>query len=109
MGDVNAFGPEFARCALRKAAQGELAHRESRRIGKAFDASGRAGEQDRAAPAWGHPLGRLLSDEKSAEGGNRQRPLDGRRIKLSERTGRAGAGVVDDDARLADLVVRGLE
>src|SRR5260221_10677555 len=48
MRDVNALRRQFARHALGKAAQRELAHRERRRLRIALDARGSAGEQDRA-------------------------------------------------------------
>jgi len=58
--------PELARGALRQPSQGEFTHGESRGLREAFDARGRAGEQDRAAPERQHAFRRLLGDEKAA-------------------------------------------
>ena len=50
MRHVDALRRQFARQALRQAAQRELAHREGRRVRIALHAGGRAGQQDRARP-----------------------------------------------------------
>ena len=78
-------------------------------MGEAFDPGGRAGEQDRAAPAWNHAPRGLLGDEKGAERADLECALDGGGIELSERALDAGARVVDDDVGFADAALCGLE
>jgi hypothetical protein len=46
-----------------------------------------------------HPGHGLLRDQKGAERGDLQRPLNLGRIQLDERSSRPRAGVVDDDIR----------
>jgi hypothetical protein len=49
-----------------------------------------------------HPLCRLLRNEKGTESIYSDAPLYGRRVQISQPSGHAGAGVVDDDVGLAE-------
>jgi hypothetical protein len=59
-------------------------------MGKALDAGRRSGQQNGAMTPGRHTPRRLLGDEKSAEGGDRQGLLHGKRVELGK--GAAGAG-----------------
>ena len=102
MGDMDALRRQFARHALRQAAQREFAHGERRRLRIALDAGRGAGEQDGAVALRQHALGRLLRHQEAAEGADRHRLLDLVGIEFDERAARAVAGIVDDHVGRAE-------
>ena len=109
MGDVDSLRREFARHALRQAAQRELAHGERRRLRVALHARRGAGEKDRTALFRDHAARRLLRDQEAAERAHRQRALDLRRVEVRDRPAHPGARVVHHDVGLAERLVHGGE
>src|SRR3954464_7184638 len=89
--DVNALRRQFARHALREAAQRELAHREGRRLSKSLHTGGRAGEQDGAVAFWQHAANRLLRHQEGTIGSDGECLLDFRRIEIDQRSAGAEA------------------
>src|SRR3954470_15143351 len=82
MRDVDVLRRELARHALRQAAQGELPHRERRRLGVALDAGRGTGEEDGAGAARQHALGCGLCDEEAGEGRDVERLLHLLRLEV---------------------------
>ena len=102
MGHVNALRLEFAGHALREPAQGELAHREGRRLRIALHARGRSGEEDHAFAFRQHPAGSLLRHQEAAECRHRQCLFDLRGNEFGEGPAGPIARVVDDGVRVAE-------
>src|SRR5207302_11099350 len=105
MGDMDAFGAELPRGALRQTAQGKLAHREGGGERVALDAGARPGQEDRAVAVRDHAARRLLDDEEPAEGRDLDRLAHGFRVELRNRAVGAGAGVVEHDFRLPEPAI----
>src|SRR5580704_11322412 len=105
MRDMDALRRQFARHALRQAAQRELAHRKRRRLRIALDAGGGAGEQDRAVFRRQHSLDRLLRHQEAAEGADADGVCDFRRYQVGKGAARPRAGVIDHDVGGADLAL----
>src|SRR5262249_7457832 len=97
MRDVDAFRRELARHALREATQGELSHRERRRLRISLDAGGRTREENRAGPLCQHSRRRALRDQERPESADDQGAPDLLRIERRERTAGASARVIDHD------------
>src|SRR3546814_20833647 len=89
MGDMDALRCQFARQALRQAAQRELAHGERGGAGVALDARRSAGEQETAAAVRDHLPGGGLRHEEAAEAGTPKRLFDLRGYDFGHRTERA--------------------
>ena len=103
------FGPNSRAVLCARARKRKLAHRENRRVRKAFNAGAGAGQQDRAAAARDHAAGRLLDDEKTAVRGYFEGLARGFRVDFGDRSGRSGAGIIKYRIGLAEPRVHRLE
>jgi hypothetical protein len=95
--DMNALRRQFARHALGKAAQRELAHRERAPICEyPLTLADAPGEQNRAVLVGQHSCRGLLRHQKAAERADRDRLCDGGGHQIDEGSALPSAGVVDD-------------
>ncbi|MNQ71950.1 hypothetical protein D3C85_866400 [compost metagenome] len=70
VGDMDALRTQLAGHALGQGAQGELGAGEGGKIGPATQGGAGAGEDDAAASAWQHDLGRLAASQEAGQGGH---------------------------------------
>jgi len=85
MSDVEALWCQFARHALRKATQSELAYREPGRLRKSLDAGRSACEKHGTVPVGQHMSHRVLGHPEGGNRGDVDSPRNGLCVDLCER------------------------
>jgi catalase len=99
---VNSRGRELAGETLGQSAHRELAHGKDRGAREAFDAGGRAGEEDAASASGQHAARGFLRRHQRADGGGVNGGRGGCDIEAQQVAADAGAGVVQHHLRRSE-------